>query len=250
MRFVILTLFPELFEPFWKHGMIRRALELNKISGKTLWIREFAKGKHRTTDDRPYGGGPGMVMKPEPLADAIREASRVAPNARKILLTPQGRPFSQDLAGQLVQEKGLIFICGRYEGIDERICQQFVDFEISIGDYVLTGGELPAMVVIDSVVRLIPGVLGGADSAQKDSFSDQLLEHAQYTRPSVFEGESVPEILLSGNHGETEKWRMESSLIRTFLKRPELLEERILTTQELEMLKEWRRRLDDIIGTR
>ncbi len=247
MQFVVLTLFPELFEPFWKHSMVRRALEFNKISGETIWIREYAEGKHRTADDRPYGGGPGMVMKPEPLAGAIREASRRAPDAVKILLTPQGRPFSQILAKQLVQEKGLIFICGRYEGVDERICQQFVDIEISIGDYVLTGGELPAMVIIDAVVRLIPGVLGSADSAQKDSFSDQLLEYAQYTRPAVFENEPVPEVLLSGNHGETEKWRIGSSLIRTLLKRPELLKKKKITAAELDILKKWRCQLDDII---
>ena len=219
MKFTALSIFPEMFQPFWEHGIVRRAIEQGMVTASAVNIRNFAKGRHQVTDDRPYGGGNGMVMKPEPLADAIRWAADRLPGARTIYLSPQGRIFNQKIAADLVLQPGIILICGRYEGIDERICQNFVDDEISIGDYVLTGGELPAMVLMESVIRLIPGVLGGEESAQKDSFSDGLLEHDHYTRPAVFEGSAVPEILLSGNHAEIEKWRMESSLIRSILKR-------------------------------
>jgi tRNA (guanine37-N1)-methyltransferase len=218
MKFSVLTIFPELFDSFRAHGMIRRALEQEKIEIAAVQIRDFAQGRHRVTDDRPYGGGCGMVMKPEPLAGAIRFAKDRWPEARTILLTPQGRGFNQELARDLAAEEALILICGRYEGVDERVGLGFVDEEVSIGDFILTGGELGAMVIIDAVSRLIPGVLGGDDSAQKDSFSDHLLEHAHYTRPQDFEGESVPEVLLSGNHADIEKWRLEASLIRTFFK--------------------------------
>jgi tRNA (guanine37-N1)-methyltransferase len=188
-----------------------------------------------------------MVMKPEPLAAAIRAAQRKVPNARTVLLTPQGRPFSQRLARELATCDGLNLVCGRYEGVDERICGKFIDDEISIGDYVLTGGELAAMVVIDAVARLIPGVLGGADSAHKDSFSEDLLEHGHYTRPPEFEGEPVPEVLLSGNHEEIRKWRLQTSLVRTVLKRPDLLERRDYTAEEIAILKRWYRRVGNII---
>ena len=239
MNFVALTIFPEMFNPFREHGIIRRAIEQNKIRVSSLDIRSFAKGKHRVTDDRPYGGGCGMVMKPEPLAAAIRAATKNAPSSKKILLTPQGRRFDSNVAQELTLSDGLVLICGRYEGIDERICLDFIDDEISIGDYVLTGGELAAMVVIDAVTRLIPGILGGKESAEKDSFSDSILKYAQYTRPRSFEGHDVPEILLSGDHKNIENWRLETSLIRTFLKRPDLLENRALSKQEIEILKKW-----------
>lgn len=239
MNFVALTIFPEMFNPFREHGIIRRAIEQNKIRVSALDIRNFAQGKHRVTDDRPYGGGCGMVMKPEPLAAAIRAATKNAPSSKKILLTPQGRRFDSNVAQELTLSDGLILICGRYEGIDERICLDFIDDEISIGDYVLTGGELAAMVVIDAVTRLIPGILGGKESAEKDSFSDSVLKYAQYTRPRSFEGHDVPEILLSGDHKNIENWRLETSLIRTFLKRPDLLENRALSKQEIEILKKW-----------
>jgi tRNA (guanine37-N1)-methyltransferase len=180
-----------------------------------------------------------MVMKPEPLAAAIRAATQKAPLSKRILLTPQGRRFDSNVAHELSSLDGLILICGRYEGVDERICLDLIDDEISIGDYVLTGGELAAMVIIDAVARLIPGVLGGEESAEKDSFSDSVLEYAQYTRPRSFEGHDVPEILLSGNHKKIENWRLETSLIRTFLKRPDLLEDKALTKQEIEILKKW-----------
>jgi tRNA (guanine37-N1)-methyltransferase len=247
MQFVVLTLFPELFDTFRNHGMIRRAVELQKISVQTIQIRDFASGRHQVTDDRPYGGGPGMVMKPEPVAGAMRAALITAPDARKIHLTPQGRPFSNTMARQLAEEKELILLCGRYEGIDERICRNFVDDEVSIGDYILTGGELAAMVVIDAVSRFIPGVLGCADSSEDDSFSDRLLEHAHYTRPCEFEGEYVPEVLLSGDHGKIGWWRLQSSLMRTFLKRKDLLIDHVLTAEELTILKGWHKEMQSII---
>lgn len=239
MNFVVLTIFPEMFNPFWEHGIIRRAIDRNKIRVSAIDIRDFAEGKHHVTDDRPYGGGCGMVMKPEPLAAAIGEATQKAPLSKKILLTPQGRRFDSRVAHELSSSEGLILICGRYEGVDERICLDFIDDEISIGDYVLTGGELAAMVIIDAVTRLIPGILGGRESAEKDSFSGGILEYAQYTRPRSFEGHDVPEILLSGDHKKIENWRLETSLIRTFLKRPDLFENRALSKQEIEILKKW-----------
>lgn len=247
MNFVALTIFPEMFQLFWDHGIIRRAIEQGIISASAVNIREFAAGRHQATDDRPYGGGNGMVMKPEPLAAAIRWAVKAVPGAKTVYLSPQGRAFNQEIAAELSMQPGLILICGRYEGIDERICQQFVDDEISIGDYVLTGGELPAMVLMESVTRLIPGALGGEESAQKDSFSDSLLEHGHYTRPPNFEGDAVPEVLLSGNHAEIEKWRLESSLIRTVLKRRDLLMRRQLTLAEVRILQQWRLDIDHIL---
>ena len=247
MNFIALTIFPEMFSPFWEHGIIRRAINRNKIRVSAIDIRNYAEGKHRVTDDRPYGGGCGMVMKPEPLAAAIRAATEKAPLAKKILLTPQGRRFDSGIAHELSSSDGLILICGRYEGVDERICLDFIDDEISIGDYVLTGGELAAMVIIDAVARLIPGILGGKESAEKDSFSDSVLKYAQYTRPRSFEGHDVPAILLSGDHKNIEKWRLETSLIRTFLKRPDLLENRALSKQEIEILKKWCVEIEKII---
>ena len=239
MNFTVLTIFPKMFDPFWEHGIIRKAVEQKKISVSAIDIRDFATGKHRSTDDRPYGGGCGMVMKPEPLAAAVREATKKAPFAKRILLTPQGRRFDQRVAKEFSSLSGLILICGRYEGVDERICQDFIDDEISIGDYILTGGELAAMIMIDALTRLIPGVLGDKDSAEKETFSDSVLKHGQYTRPVRFEGNKVPEVLLSGNHKEIDKWRLETSLIRTFLKRPDLLEDRALSEEEINILKKW-----------
>jgi len=239
MDFAVLTIFPELFGTFWEHGIIRRAIKNELISAAAVNIRDFAQGKHRVTDDRPYGGGCGMVMKPEPLAAAIRAAQKRKPAAATILLSPQGRVFDQQLARELATRDGLILVCGRYEGVDERICQECIDHELSIGDYILTGGELGAMVIIDAVTRLIPGALGGEDSADKDSFAADLLEHAHYTRPPVFEGNAVPDVLLSGNHAAIDQWRRETALIRTFLKRPDLLFKRVLDRQEVEILKKW-----------
>jgi len=255
MDFIVLTIFPEMFDSFFGNGMIRRAIAQGKINAACINIRDFAEGRHRVTDDRPYGGGCGMVMKPEPLAAAIRAARGKAPGARTVLLTPQGRPFDQRLAVELASgatggeasHDGIILICGRYEGIDERIYHDLVDDEISIGDYVMTGGELAAMVIVDAVSRLIPGVLGGDESAQKDSFSADLLEHAHYTRPHSFEGISVPDVLLSGHHREIENWRLETSLIRTFLKRPDLLGKRAFSLHEKKILKNWCLEIEKLI---
>jgi tRNA (guanine37-N1)-methyltransferase len=239
MDVAVLSIFPELFAPFLSGSIIRRAVEKGIINASVTDIREFAHDRHRTVDDRPYGGGCGMVMKPEPLAEAIRNAKDRQPLSKTLLMTPQGIPFNQQLAEKLAHETGLIIVCGRYEGIDERISADFIDLEISIGDYVLNGGELAAMVIIEAVTRLIPGALGKEESARKDSFSDGLIEHAHYTRPPEFEGQGVPEVLLSGNHREIENWRLETSLIRTFLKRPDLLKDRSLSKQETRILKKW-----------
>ncbi|RJP84763.1 MAG: tRNA (guanosine(37)-N1)-methyltransferase TrmD [Desulfobacteraceae bacterium] len=248
MDFRVLTIFPDFFESFVSHGIIRRAIEAGVIAVHPEDIREFAGGVHRITDDRPYGGGAGMVMKPEPLARAIAAAKEKSPGNRTILLSPQGRPFKQAIAGELALLNGLIFICGRYEGVDERV-YKYIDDEISIGDFVLTGGEPAAMIIMDAVTRLIPGALGDEQSSQKESFEDHLLEHAHYTRPPVFEGEAVPEVLLSGNHGVIETWRLESSLVRTLLKRPDLLEEKILSSREKKALKQWCNTIERLVST-
>lgn len=247
MDFVVLTIFPDMCRPFWEYGMLRRAVEQKNITVEAMDIRDFAHDRHRTTDDRPYGGGCGMVMKPEPLAGALRAAGKQLPAAKKVLLSPQGRLFDQKMAEAFTREEGLIFVCGRYEGIDERICQDFVDYEVSLGDFVLTGGELGALMIIDAVTRLLPGVLGGEDSAAYDSFAEGLLEHAHYTRPHEFEGELVPEVLLSGNHGEIEQWRLEGALVRTFLKRRDLLQKKQLKAREIDLLKKWHCELEGII---
>ncbi|MGD9056405.1 MAG: tRNA (guanosine(37)-N1)-methyltransferase TrmD [Desulfobacterales bacterium] len=249
MRFFVLTIFPEMFALFWDHGIIRKAIENEKIVASTLNIRDFAEDRHQVTDDRPYGGGSGMVMKPEPLAAAIRAAEQEAPSAHKVLLTPQGRVFNQKIAQELASCENLVLVCGRYEGVDERITSELIDDEISIGDYVLTGGELAAMVIIDSVTRQLPGTLGGEDAAEKDSFADDLLEHAHYTRPQVFEGEAVPDILLSGHHEEIENWRLESALMRTLMKRADLLQKKDLSEKEIKILEKWSQNIKDIINS-
>lgn len=236
-----------MFDPFWAHGIIRKAIEEEKILASAINIRDYAEDRHQVTDDRPYGGGSGMVMKPEPLAQAIRDVTRKAVSARTVLLTPRGSVFDQNMARKLASCEGLILVCGRYEGVDERVSHDLIDFEISTGDYVLTGGELAAMIIIDAVTRLIPGALGGEQAAENDSFADGLLEHAHYTRPRNFEGQKVPEVLLSGHHREIENWRLESSLMRTLLKRPDLLQKKDLTRQEIEILKKWKRVIDGLI---
>ena len=247
MKFIALTIFPELFASFRGHGIIRRAIEGNLISLETVNIRDFAAGKHRVTDDRPYGGGCGMVMKPEPLAAALAAARDMAPSATAILLSPQGRKFDQNVAGQLKSLPAMILVCGRYEGIDDRILHNYIDLEVSIGDYVLTGGELPAMIVIEAVTRLLPGALGGESSADNDSFSNGMLDCGHFTRPPLFEGLSPPGVLLSGNHRTIEQWRLESSLIRTLLKRKDLLEERSLSRQEIKVLENWKNDIEKIL---
>ncbi len=249
MNFVVLSIFPGMFSPFWETGIIRRAIERKKISALAMDIRDFASDRHKSVDDRPYGGGCGMVMKPEPVFAAIRAAKSRFSSARVVLTTPTGRRFSQEIAMELSRHDEIILVCGRYEGLDERIVSGLIDDEISIGDYVLTGGELPAMIIMDAVARLIPGVLGGDDSAQKDSFGNGLLEHPHYTRPKEFEGEAVPDVLMSGNHKEIEKWRFEESLLRTFVRRPDLLKNRGLTGPEYEILKKWHSDIEDILQT-
>mgnify|MGYP001140058309 CR=1 FL=1 len=247
MQVGVLTLFPELFDPFWKHGIIRRAVQGQRLSPLTIDIRGHAAGRHRVTDDRPYGGGCGMVMKPEPLAAALAAAKTQLPSATTLLLSPQGTRFDQRLAESLAGASQLILVCGRYEGVDERFIERHVDAEVSIGDFVLTGGELGAMVVIDAVVRLIPGVLGNADSAGSDTFSDGLVEHAHYTRPAEFDGDSVPEVLLSGHHRQIDRWRRETALIRTVLKRPDLVSRRSLSGQERTWLEKWQREIGRLL---
>jgi tRNA (guanine37-N1)-methyltransferase len=249
MDFRILTIFPEMVDAFFAHGIVRRAVEADIISGGALDIRDFAEGRHRVVDDRPYGGGNGMVMKPEPLAAAIRCARERRPGAAVLLLTPQGRLFNQKTAEELARSgRDLILVCGRYEGVDERVCRELIDEEVSIGDYVLTGGEVAAMIVVDAVTRLIPGALGGEQSAEKETFVNGRLEHGQFTRPAVFEGQEVPEILLSGNHAAIEQWRLEDSLKRTFLKRPDLLRLQPVNEKEKEILRKWCRELETIAG--
>ncbi len=248
MQILVLTLFPGMFDALWSHGMIRKAVEQGSITASALDIRPFAVDRHHVTDDRPYGGGSGMVMKPEPLAAAIRAAQERLPAARTVLMTPQGRVFTQTLAREMAALPGLILVCGRYEGVDDRLCGELIADEVSIGDYVLTGGEIAAMAVIDAVTRLIPGVLGGADSAARDSFANGLLEHAHYTRPPVFEGAAVPAVLLSGHHRNIERWRRESSLLRTFVNRPDLLRERALTAEETEILQRWQAEVSALLG--
>jgi tRNA (guanine37-N1)-methyltransferase len=238
MIFDILTIFPELLDSPLQEGIIRRALLQKLIEVNIINIRNFATGPHAMTDDRPFGGGEGMVMKPEPLAEAVDSRKMKGNrNARVIFLTPQGRTYSQSLARELAAEDHLIMVCGRYEGVDERFVDQYVDNEISIGDFILTGGELGAMVIIDSITRLLPGVLGCKDSVEKDTFSRNLLKHAQYTRPRCFNEREVPDVLLSGNHQHIEQYRFIDSVKRTLKKRPELFINEIFSTSERKLLK-------------
>ena len=223
MQFDVLTLFPEMFEPI-KQSILGKAIENEKIKLKLVNIRDFSKDKHKKVDDTPYGGGAGMVMKPDVVYDAYK--SVYEENAKVIYLSPQGKTLNQKKVEELSKEKHLILLCGHYEGIDQRVIDKIVDEEISIGDYVLTGGEIPAMVLIDTVSRYIDGVLS-QESIKEESFSNNLLEYPQYTRPEVFEGEKVPEILLSGHHENIENWRKEQSLKITKQKRPDLLENKI-----------------------
>lgn len=249
MDFTVLTLFPELVQAFFSHGMIGRAIERGIISGRPIQIRDFTHDRHNSVDDRPYGGGSGMVMKPEPLSEAIAAARKLHPDSDVVLMSPQGSRFDQETAQDIAaRHKGLIFVCGRYEGIDERVIQKEVDLELSIGDYVMTGGELASMVIIDTVARMVPGVLGCSESSQTDSFMDGRLEYAQYTRPETWEGDTVPDVLLSGNHERIRQWRRQSSLTRTFLKRPDLFETQPPTAGEREILGEWSRELAALAG--
>jgi tRNA (guanine37-N1)-methyltransferase len=236
----ILTIFPKMFESPFQESILKKAQEKGLLKINLIDIRSFSRDKHKKVDDYPFGGGVGMVMKPEPIFEAWEFVCASNPDlpTKTILLTPQGRTFSQAKAQELSKLKRLILICGHYEGIDERVREQLVDEEISIGDYVLTGGELPAMVLVDAVARLLPGVLGSEESALDDSFSDGLLEYPQYTRPRVYRGLEVPEVLLSGDHEKIRLWRRKQSLLRTRQKRADLLKKARLSEEDKKLLME------------
>jgi tRNA (guanine37-N1)-methyltransferase len=245
MRIDVLTLFPEMFEGVFSSSILGKARDKGIVALNTVNFRDYSNNKHNAVDDYPYGGGGGMVLKPEPIFAAVedlsihQESGQDPMKPRVILLCPQGAPFTQKKAEELSNEQHLVFICGHYEGYDERIRQYLVTDELSIGDYVLTGGELPAMVIIDSVVRLLPGVLGNEMSAVTDSFSTGLLEYPHYTRPAKFRDWEVPEMLLSGHHENVKRWRRKESLFRTLERRPDLLEGRDLSKEEKAWLVEW-----------
>ncbi len=251
MRIDVLTLFPQMFQAPFSFGIFKRAIDHKLISINLHNIRDYTHDKHHTADDYPYGGGPGMVLKPEPIFEAAESIkSAIHPEEEisalpVILLTPQGRLFSQQIAQELAKYSHLILICGRYEGVDERVREHLVTDEISIGDYVLSGGELPAMVVIDAVVRLLPGVLGSETSSLNESHANGLLEYPQYTRPAVYRGWPVPEVLLSGNHAQIAKWRREQIILRTLQRRPDLLDKTDLCLEEKQLVD----RLKDCLST-
>ncbi|HII3796155.1 TPA: tRNA (guanosine(37)-N1)-methyltransferase TrmD [Pasteurella multocida] len=235
----IISLFPEMFKAITEFGVTGRAVKQNLLQVRCWNPRDFTHDKHKTVDDRPYGGGPGMLMMVQPLRDAIQAAkAEVGDGAKVIYLSPQGRKLDQAGVKELAQHQKLILLCGRYEGIDERLIETEVDEEWSVGDYVLTGGELPAMTLIDAVARFIPGVLGKQASADEDSFAEGLLDCPHYTRPEVLDGLAVPPVLMSGNHEEIRKWRLRQSLERTWLRRPELLESLALTDEQRKLLKQ------------
>jgi tRNA (guanine37-N1)-methyltransferase len=239
VHFVVLTLFPGIFDGFLDESILKRARERGLIRVTLQDIRAHAGDKHGTVDDYPFGGGPGMVLKPEPVCLAVEQSRRQEPEAPVVLLTPQGERYEQRMARELAKEKGLIIISGRYKGFDERI-RTLADREISIGDFVISGGELAAMILIDSVARLIPGVLGDAESAEGDSFFEGLLEGPQYTRPQEFRGLAVPDVLMSGHHEQIRIWRRKEALRRTFQRRPDLFEKSPLSAEDEELLKEIR----------
>lgn len=233
MNIHVLSLFPAMFEGVFHSSILKKAQENEAVRFDVTDFREYSENKHHKVDDYPYGGGAGMVLKPEPLFNAVEAVTEGATKPpRVILMCPQGERFTQRKAEELASEENLVFICGHYEGYDERIREHLVTDELSLGDFVLTGGEIASMAIIDSVVRLLPGVLGNQESSVQDSFSTGMLEHPHYTRPATYRGMSVPDVLLSGNHGEIKKWRMEQSLKRTLERRPDLLEKLELTTEQ------------------
>ena len=249
LQFDVVTLFPAMFAAVTELGVTGRARERGLYQFVAWNPRDFTTNVHRTVDDRPYGGGPGMVMMAEPLDKALvaarqRQMSAGVDKPRVVHLTPQGRLLDHALVAELAREQGLVLLAGRYEGVDERLIDRQTIEEVSIGDYVLSGGELAAMVLMDSVVRQLPGVLGDAESASQDSFVDGLLDHPHYTRPEVYEGAAVPAVLLSGNHAVITRWRLKQSLGRTWQRRPDLLERRVLTAEERSLLDEFRREQD------
>jgi tRNA (guanine37-N1)-methyltransferase len=232
MRFDILSIFPEMFVPLATYGIIGRAVKGGEIEINVVNIRDFGEGPHLMIDDRPFGGGNGMVMKPGPIFRALESIPRVRGDRRVILLTPQGQLFDQSIARDLGKLEQIVLVCGRYEGVDERVRSRCVDMELSVGDYILTGGELPAMIIVEAVSRLIPGVLGGVRSNIEESFEDYFLEYPQFTRPRVFQGEEVPSVLLSGDHGRIRLWRRIQSIKRTLERRPDLLEKAHLNEED------------------
>jgi len=240
MRFDLITLFPELFGPHLSHGVTRRAFESGQVDVRLWQLRDHADDNYRRVDDRPYGGGPGMVMLVEPLAKAL-EAARAAGAGRVIYLSPQGRKLDHRRVIELAKESALTLLCGRYEGIDERLLRSQVDEELSLGDYVISGGELAAMALIDACVRQLPGALGDEQSAIEESFAAGLLDCPHYTRPEVYAGEKVPEVLLSGHHENIRRWRLKQALGRTWLRRPELLQARGMSKEEQALLAEFQK---------
>lgn len=242
MRIDIITLFPSMFRGPFDESIIKRARKKGILEINLHNLREFTDDRHRTVDDVPYGGGAGMVMKPEPLFRVVEKIKEERSSSWKvILLSPQGRPFAQEKAKELAEEEGLIFICGHYEGVDERVREHLIDEELSLGDFVLTGGELGAMVIIDAIARMLPGVLGCKDSIREDSFYQTLLDYPHYTRPTEFRGWKVPGVLISGNHQKIREWRKKKKLENTFKKRPDLLKTAKLSREEEEMLEQIKR---------
>ena len=239
MKIELLTIFPEMFESFLSASIIGRAREAGLLDIHATDIRPYSQNKHKNTDDYPFGGGAGMLMLAQPIADAMKDAARPPFQGKRIYMSPRGVPLTQALAQQLSQEEQLVILCGHYEGVDQRVLDKYIDMEISVGDYVLTGGETAAMVLIDCVSRLVPGVLGSAESAGDESFSnDGLLEYPQYTRPRVFEDMEVPEVLLNGDHKKISQWRREQALLATARMRPDLLDKANITPAERRWLSE------------
>ena len=238
MQFDVITIFPDFFTSPLQYGVIGKAIESATITINIINLRDFTQDRHKTTDDRPFGGGEGMVMLPKPVFEAIEHLKASPPEPFVVFTSPRGIPLDQNIVRQLAEKERMAIICGRYEGLDERICEHCIDMEISIGDYVLSGGELPALVIIDAVSRLVPGVLGCETSADNDSFSDGLLEHPHYTRPRNFNGWDVPEVLLSGNHAEIARWRRQQAILTTARRRPDLIENASLTHEERIWLEE------------
>jgi tRNA (guanine37-N1)-methyltransferase len=237
--FDIITIFPEIFHAYLGESILKRALQKQLLDVRVYNLRDFTTDKHRTADDYPYGGGPGMVMKIEPIYNAVQAIKADGLERFTVMLSPQGRVFNQEMAEALSEEKRrILFICGRYEGIDERVRESLVDEEISIGDYVMTGGELAALVIIDSVARLIPGVLGDEESAKEESFTRGILDYPHYTRPPEFMGMKVPDVLLSGNHREISRWRRREAIKRTLQRRPDLLKMAELSEEDREILED------------
>lgn len=237
MKFDVLTLFPDMFTSYLREGILGRAIERGLVDVALLNIRDFAKGPHRIVDDRPYGGGEGMVMKAGPIFRALESVERVEGHGQVVLFSPQGKTFTQDMAWEMAEWQQLIFVCGRYEGVDDRVRSTCVDMELSIGDYILNGGELAAMVVIEAVSRLIPDVLGGERSNLEDSFENGLLEYPHYTRPRVFRDQAVPPVLLSGDHEKVRLWRKKQSLKRTLSRRADLIQKAELSPEDKAILE-------------